>query len=156
MLHFIVVLISELQSVLLELFALLAQHSITSQELAKYLNFFKGENPPLVIIFYCRTNIFLLSNNFFFLAYDFNMVFKLLLFFWIQGISTAAINNFGHQCKTPAKLYSLLPYSIQCRWNPIIVRSWYVKRPKEINTWISREKNKWFAKLSCKYWYQCK
>ncbi|KAK3927653.1 Lysosomal-trafficking regulator [Frankliniella fusca] len=37
----------ELQSVVLELVSLLAQHSITSQELAKYLNFFKAKNPPL-------------------------------------------------------------------------------------------------------------
>lgn len=40
--------VSDLQSVVLELIALLAQHSITSQELAKYLHFFKGIDPPLV------------------------------------------------------------------------------------------------------------
>ncbi|XP_034250095.1 lysosomal-trafficking regulator isoform X2 [Thrips palmi] len=39
--------LAELQSVVLELVALLAQHSITSLELSKYLHFFKGENPPL-------------------------------------------------------------------------------------------------------------
>lgn len=39
--------LSELQSVVLELVALLAQHSITSQELVKYLNFFKEDSPPL-------------------------------------------------------------------------------------------------------------
>lgn len=39
--------LQELQSVVLELVSLLAQHSITSQELSKYLHFFKGENPPL-------------------------------------------------------------------------------------------------------------
>lgn len=39
--------LTELQSVVLELVSLLAQHSITSQELSKYLNFFKTNNPPL-------------------------------------------------------------------------------------------------------------
>lgn len=42
--------VPDLQSVVLELIALLAQHSITSQELAKYLHFFKGNDPPLVCI----------------------------------------------------------------------------------------------------------
>lgn len=39
---------SELQRVILDLITVLAKHSITTQELAYYLSFFKEENPPVV------------------------------------------------------------------------------------------------------------
>jgi hypothetical protein len=48
---------TELQRIILELVAQLAHYKISAKELSLYLNIFKFENPPLVSIIICRTEM---------------------------------------------------------------------------------------------------